>query len=72
MCFKCLSYLKFESIMLVCVSVTRNNRCGGGGAVSEGRHHNEGFPSQQRAVSPWDPTAAGRPPSSGAAVHEAW
>lgn len=56
----------------VCVCAIRNNRCRGGGAVSEGRYHNEGFPPQQCAVSARHPPAAGRAPSSGAAVHETW
>lgn len=53
------------------VCAIRNNRCWGGGAVSEGRHHNEGFPPQQCVVSAGHPAASGRSSSSGAAVHEA-
>lgn len=56
------------TFMYTCV--TRNNRCGGGGAVFEGGYHNEGFPPQQCAVSAGHPPAAGRAPSSGAAIHE--
>lgn len=54
------------------MSVNRNNRCRGGGAISEGRHHHEGLPPQQCSVSAGYTPASGRPPSSGATIHETW